>query len=275
MSEQNLESIKKILSSRPPKTNCFLFFNEICVLMDTHKADFYLKDENSVFMFLNTNGFFKFYYFVNNFKDIALAKPLLDEYYKKSDVSLEFITKNDRFLEELKEAIYPIGFKFYAEFARFSDSKTCNIVDRNNTYLEFFQIATPSDADEILTIMYREFDKIKDDIMTKDELLNLIKDQTVLIRKSHDKIIFINIYQLMQNALYSRMSWIDKNFRKPDFAVEIYSAADMFVKIITKNETIRHYYWINKMGKAFKIAQVRDIKPDGLTNNIFIYKSKK
>ena len=275
MSEQNLENIKKILSSRPPKTNCFLFFNEICELMDTHKADFYLKDENSVFMFLNTNGYFKFYYFVNNFKDIALAKPLLDEYHKINDVSLDFITKNDRFLEELKEAIYPIGFKFYAEFARFSDTKSSILVDNNIDYFKLLKFAEPSDAEEILEIMHSEFDKLKDDMTTRDELLKLIENGTVLIKKELGKIIYINIYQLTQNALYSRLAWIDKNFRKPKFAVEIYSAADAFIQNIIKDKHIRYYYWMNKESKVYKMSKLQNVPTDGLTNNIFIYKSKK
>lgn len=149
------------------------------------------------------------------------------------------------------------------------------MVDNNIDYFKLLKFAEPSDAEEILEIMYREFDKLKDDMITRDELLKLIENGTVLIKKELGKIIYINIYQLTQNALYSRLAWIDKNFRKPKFAVEIYSAADAFIQNIIKDKHIRYYYWMNKESKVYKMSKLQNVPTDGLTNNIFIYKSKK
>ena len=42
-----------------------------------------------------------------------------------------------------------------------------------------------------------------------------------------------------------------------------------------KDKHTRYYYWMNKESKAYKMANLQKVPADGLTNNIFIYKSKK
>ncbi len=267
----HIEEIKSIINSRIKKTNCFSFFNEICDWIEKNKADFYLVD-NSIFVFFKANGFYKFYYWVDNFEDIKLAKTLLDQYRNKSEISLEFTTKNNRFLVEIKEQIYSIGFEFYAEFARLL-SGTNKLQDKENKYFDMFKIAKVEDKNELLEIMHKEFDKIKDDIPTEDELLELINKKSILIRKIENEIVYIQIYEYSHGALYSRMTWIKKEYRKPKYTIEFYNGDSAYIEQLNiQNKQIRCYFWVDTSIKNYKITVKLGATLDGLTSNIFVYK---
>lgn len=267
----HIEKIKSIINSRIKKTNCFSFFNEICDWIEKNKADFYLVD-NSIFVFFKANGFYKFYYWVDNFEDIKLAKTLLDQYRNKSEISLEFTTKNNRFLVEIKEQIYSIGFEFYAEFARLLYG-TNKLQDKENKYFDMFKIAKVEDKNELLEIMHKEFDKIKDDIPTEDELLELINKKSILIRKIENQIVYIQIYEYSHGVLYSRMTWIKKEYRKPKYTIEFYNGNYAYIEHLNiQNKQIRYYFWVDTSIKNYKITLKLGATLDGLTSNIFVYK---
>ncbi|MGJ0290199.1 hypothetical protein NG749_07630 [Aliarcobacter cryaerophilus] len=267
----NTSHIKEIISSRKKKTNCFSFYNEISDWLDNDKADAYLV-ENNVFLFYKANGFYKFYYWVDNFEDIKLAKTLLDQYRNKSEISLEFTTKNNRFLVEIKEQIYSIGFEFYAEFARLLYG-TNKLQDKENKYFDMFKIAKVEDKNELLEIMHKEFDKIKDDIPTEDELLELINKKSILIRKIENQIVYIQIYEYSHGVLYSRMTWIKKEYRKPKYTIEFYNGNYAYIEQLNiQNKQIRYYFWVDTSIKNYKITLKLGATLDGLTSNIFVYK---
>ncbi len=266
-----IKEIKSIIASRTKKTNCFYFYNEICDWIDKNKADFYLID-NSVFVFLKANGFYKFYYYVDNLEDIKLAKNLLDEYKQYSEISLEFTTKNNKFLVDIKEQIYSIGFETYAEFARML-SGTNKLQDLDNKYFDMFEIAIIQNKTELLKIMHKEFDKIKDDIPTEDDLVELINKNSILIRKIENEIVYIQIYEYFNGVLYGKMRWIKKEFRKPKYTVEFYNGDAAYIKQLNiLNKQIRSYFWVDTSIKNYKITLKLGAILDGLTSNIFVYK---
>lgn len=269
MSNQNNEEIKKIITSRKMKTNCFSFYNEIVDWIENNKADTYLI-ENNVFLFLKIHGFYKFYYFVNSFNDISLCKELLEKYKTKSNISLEFTTKNEIYINEITPLLKEIGFNFYKEYARvisaFSPFKS---EEENISY----EIASLENKNELLEIMYREFDVISDYLPTEEEIINLIDNKSILIKTLDEKIVFIQIYEYSKGALYSRMTWIDKKYRKPKYTIDFYKSLDTYLKQldIENLEKIRSYGWIDKNNKNFKINLKFGAKLDGVTCTIFLY----
>lgn len=122
--------------------------------------------------------------------------------------------------------------------------------------------------------MNKEFDKIKDNIPSEDELLELINKKAILIRKIEDEIIYIQIYEYSKSVLYSRMTWIKKEFRKPKYTVEFYNGEDAYVKQlnIPTNAKIRSYFWVDTSIKNYDITLKLGAILDGLTSNIFVYK---
>jgi hypothetical protein len=269
---QHMEEIKKIIASRKKKTNCFSFYNEIIDWIENGKANAYLIND-CVFIFYKINGFYKFYYYVDNFEDIKISRNLLDKYKLESNVSLEFTTKNDKNIEDITESIIPIGFEFYAEYVRvISGASAFNSNNIENT--ANYVLASLNEVDELLSIMYKEFDVISDDLPSKEDLINLINNKSVLVQHIENKIIFIQIYEYTKGVLYSRMTWIEKKYRKPKYTIDFYSGLDEYLKHLNIKDwgKLRSYGWINKSNKNYKINLKFGAKPDGITCTIFTYK---
>lgn len=266
-----IEKIKNIISSRTKKTNCFSFYNKICDWIEKDMAYFYLVD-SCLFILYKANGFYKFYYYVDDFESIKLAKNLLDEYREESEISLEFTTKHNKFLQDIKEQIYSIGFEFYAEYVRLISSKENKL---NQNEQSNFELATSIDKKELLDIMHREFDKIKDDIPTDKELQELIDKESILIKKVENEIVYIQIYEYFNGVLYGKMRWIKKEFRKPKYTVEFFSGDASYIKKLNiKNKNIREYFWVDTSIKQYKLSLKLGAIPDGISSNIFVYKNK-
>lgn len=233
--QQTNEQILSIISSRRKLSNCYFFYDEIASWFDSKRAEFYLID-GCVFIFYKINGFYKFYYYVDKFDDINLARELLNKYSLNSTVSLEFTTKNDKFLPQISQAAIACGFEFYARYVRlvYKNEIGSVITDKTKEHLRSFDIATKADIDELLEIIHNEFDVVKDDLPERDELIRLLERGCVLVRRYDGKISYIQIYEYSKNTLYSKMTWIKKEYRKPKHSVEFYSANVEFANSIIK-----------------------------------------
>lgn len=273
MINQNSSIIKEIIKSRKNKTNCFTFYNEIEDWLDNDKADAYLID-GCVFIFLKANGFYKFYYYVKELDDIKLSIDLLDNYKKNANIVLEFMARNGKNLDMVAKTIESIDFIFYAEYARVISGANAYKSDRNNEE-ENYCIAQLSNIEELMMIMYREFDIISDYLPSKEEIKQLIATKCIIIKKLDNKIAFIQIYEYKRGVLYSRMTWVEKKYRKPKYTIEFYKGLDAYLQDLNiKNNNLRSYGWINKKNKNYKINLKFGAKPDGTTSTIFIYKNK-
>ncbi len=266
------EKIKSLVSNRKLITNCFAFCKDILKWKEESRAYFY-EIEGNLFIFLKANGFYKFYYFVNAYVDISFAKSVLDKHFKEKNISLEFTTKHRKNLDVVSNALQNVGFVFYSEFARLvSGQSNISIEDEKIS----FQLAQEKDINALIETMHREFDPIIDDIPTKEELKLLIKSESIILRYKENKLIFIQIFQRKKGVLYSRMTWIEKKYRKPRYSVAIYNEIDAYLEYLNiSNEShIRAYYWVDVSNKNFKIGQKLGSKPDGLTCTTFVYQNK-
>lgn len=270
---QKIDEIKTIITSRKMKTNCFSFYNEILDWIENNQAEVYIIQGN-LFLFLNTHGFYKLYYYVNSFNDIALCKELLEKYQNKTSISLEFTTKNAMYIDEITPVLQKMGFCFYKEYARVLSAFSPFTSDEEEV---LYDLASLNNKNELLEIMYKEFDIISDYLPTEEELIKLIHDQSILIKILDGKIVFIQIYEYSKGALYSRMTWIDKKYRKPKYTIDFYKSLDSYLKQlkIKNSNKIRFYGWVDKNNKNFKINLKFGGQLDGVTCTIFLYNNEK
>lgn len=276
MINKNIEEIKKIISSRRNITNCFAFYNEILDWIENDKADIYLRND-CVFLFYKIHDFYKFYYYVSDFKEIVLSKDLLNEYRKKGTLSLEFTTKNEKNRNKVSYSILPIGFSFYKEYARvISGNSAFKKVEGKDVEEVPYELASLNDKKELLEIMHKEFDIITDYLPSEAELTELINNKSIVIKQLDKQIIFIQIYEYNKGTLYSRMTWIDKKYRKPKYTIDFYRCLDTYLKDLNIQNwrKVRSYGWIDKGNKNYKINLKFGAQPDGVTCTIFLYNMK-
>ena len=267
-----MNEIKSILSNRKKLTNSFNYYNEIINWIETNQA--YIKIiNNCLFLLLKKDKFCKFYYFIENYSDMILANDFLLTYSKENKISMEITTKEPKLLETISSFAKELNFSYYSEFARL-------IYDENNLKKEKekekrkndFLLAKQEDINILLETMYREFDPIIDDIPSEQELISLINSKSIIIKYMQGKLIFIQIFEYKFSSLYSRMTWISKEFRKPKYTIDIYSEIDSYLEYLDiKNKNIRPYYWVDVTNKNFLIGQKLGSKTDGLRCVTFLY----
>lgn len=268
-----MKTIEDILKSRKKQTNCFNFYTEVLEWVKNKEATLYIINDN-LYVFYKTNGNYKFYYYVDTLADIKDALVLLNKYKIKSNVSLSFTTKNEKGIKNFKEITELLGFEFYKEYARVISGPSAYKSKENK---EYYTLATQDNKKELLEIIYKEFDVITDYLPSEKELLELIENKSILINKIDEKIIFIQIYEYKKGTLYSRMTWVDKKYRKPKYTIDLYAGLDAYIKDlnIKSSKNLRSYGWIDKANKNYKINIKFGAQPDGITSSIFLFKGKK
>ena len=268
----DIDEIKKIIINRKNLSNCFRYYNDILEWIEKDQA-YVHKVNNCVFLFLKSNKFYKFYYFIEKYSDIKLANEFLIVYAEKHQISMEFTTKSDKDLVKVNSLADEINFTYYSEFARLiSGENNLKKEKEKEKEKKYFQLAENKDISNLLETMHEEFDSIIDNIPSEEELISLIKNKSIILKYYENKLIFIQIFEYKVGALYSRMTWILKKFRKPKYTIDMYSEIDSYLEYLDiRNQNIRAYYWVDITNRNFLIGQKLGSKPDGLRCITYLY----
>lgn len=273
MSEFNINEIKEIITNRKKLTNSFNYYNEVLNWIKNEEA-YVVKINNCVFLLLKKNKFCKFYYFIDEYSNVMLANDFLMTYSKNYSISMEITTKDTKNLEIINSFAKELNFDYYSEFARLiSGQNNLKKDDKDNKdNKDNFLLAEKKDIKNLLETMNKEFDPIIDDIPSEEELISLIDNKSIIIKYIEEELIFIQIFEYKFGSLYSRMTWIMKNFRKPKYTIDIYNEIDSYLDYLDiNNKNIRAYYWVDVTNKNFLIGQKLGSKPDGLRCITFLY----
>ena len=101
----------------------------------------------------------------------------------------------------------------------------------------------------------------------------VVSNKSIVIKTLDNQIVLIQIYEYLKGALYSRMTWIKKEYRKPKYTIEFYNADSAYIEQLNiQNKQIRCYFWVDTSIKNYKITLKLGATLDGLTSNIFVYK---
>lgn len=269
----DLDEVKSIITNRRKKTNCFSVFRSVLDWVSCGDAEAYVVD-NNLFLFHRHEGFYKFYYYVDDFIDIKKSKNILDEFGESSVISLGFATKDGSGLSDLTHSLLPLGFSFYKEYARIITGPSAyESKPEKKGARGYYELASSSDLDEILTILYSHFDIITDELPTRQDLSDLIDDGSVIVRQIEGRIVFIQIYEYSKGVLYSRTTWIEKKFRKPKYVIDFYRGLDEYLSHldIGENKNLRSYGWVDTANRNFKVNLQSGAVTDGLRCTYFLY----
>ena len=200
-----------------------------------------------------------------------LANDFLMTYSKNYSISMEITTKDTKNLEIINSFAKELNFDYYSEFARLISGQN-NLKKDDKDNKDNFLLAEKKDIKNLLETMNKEFDPIIDDIPSEEELISLIDNKSIIIKYIEEELIFIQIFEYKFGSLYSRMTWIMKNFRKPKYTIDIYNEIDSYLDYLDiNNKNIRAYYWVDVTNKNFLIGQKLGSKPDGLRCITFLY----
>ncbi|MGB6329958.1 MAG: MBL fold metallo-hydrolase [Halarcobacter sp.] len=244
------EKAIKIFKNRVNYSNCFVTYDNFLKLLDD--CTFFTRGD-SLFLLKKESVFFKFYYFVNDYKELTKLDSFF--YTCKQTIIMEVVSK-----EKITNLIYEqIGFETYKTYSRY-------IIDKEVKKLNTVEFAKEDDIKEIKKLIDDTFDPLSDYIPTREELLYFVKNKELYIVKNNI-IVGIAIYIKNGNNYYFRLSCVHPDYRNGFIgyilASNIPSDAN---KVIT---------WVdNNNESAKKLNLGIGYKPDNLQNHIFIKQVK-
>ncbi|MCT7582043.1 MBL fold metallo-hydrolase [Aliarcobacter butzleri] len=241
------EKAIQIFKSRPKYTNLFLNYNDFLNILDN--SNFFVRND-SIFIMKKYFGFYKFYYFVNDYKNLNNLNDFFGLY--KQPVIIEIIS-----CREIDEGIYTkIGFKPYKIYSRYR-------TDKKNKNFDIVKIANIEDMEDISTLINETFDPLGDYIPSNDELIELILKKEVFIIKVDNKLAGVSIYEKRHKNYYFRLSCVHPDHRPGLIGYMLASTSP-------KDGNIYSAWVDDKNLEAIKLNTLLGYKIDGTKNYIFI-----
>lgn len=194
-------------------------------------------------------GFYRLYIISKNEADLS---NLLKTIGSGCAINIPSRTNIDNWRNLLLEN----GFVFIGEYIRW----VFNDLRKGDTQIKY---ATDKHCEQIFNLLYITFDKITDTLPNREELLNCIKNNEVIINEVDNKITGLLIYSIVNNVFYFK-EWLDDNGTGISLFFNAFS-------IIEKLGIKRVYSWTNINNQiSNKIHELMGGCRDGLKDYTFI-----
>lgn len=237
----------EIYSNRVKYTNCYLNYQAFIELLEN--SNFIVRD-NSIFIMSNQNGFYKFYFFVNNDEELKNLDSFF--YFYKEPIILEIVSNN-----KVDANLYAkIGFKPYKIYSRYRTNK-------KNKSFDIVKLANIEDIEDISTLINETFDPLSDYIPSNDELIKLILREEVYIIRIDNELAGVSIFEKRDKNYYFRLSCVHQKHRPGLIGYMLASTSPQ--------NGSNYSTWIDDNNiEAIKLNTFLGYKLDGIKNYIFI-----
>lgn len=240
----------EIFKKRSAHTNCFVDFNQFKNLLES--CDFIVR-KDSIFLVKEEEKFCRFYYFLDDFKELKNLDEFLKSY--KKDMVLEVISTKKVDNKLYKSA----GFLPYKTFSRYHSK---NVKYTSN---KLVKRANAEDLEQIRTMLDKTFDIYSDYIPSAKELELLAINKEIYVVKKGKTVAGVAIYQKKGREYYYRLLCIHENYRGQGLG-DILSSCVSF----EKNNCL---LWINDANIASIKLHEKRYDYDKLKNYIFLAKA--
>ncbi len=243
------EQAIKIFKNRCKYTNCFVNYKDFLNLIEN--CYFFVR-ENSIFILKKEEEFYRFYYFLSDYKAINDLNDFFQMH--KKTIILEVASR-----KSLDKSLYNnIGFSPYKVYSRYS-------ADKKSKKFEIIEFAKVQDIEDIKKMIDNTFDVLVDYVPSISDLNTLIGKEEIFIIKQDNEIAGIAIYEKKgaKDTYYLRLTCVHPDYRGRSIGYYLISGLPL--------ENKRCTAWIdddNKIAKKLDIGV--GYKADGLKNYILI-----
>lgn len=241
------EKAIQIFKSRPKYTNLFVNYNDFINILDN--SNFFIR-KDSIFIIKKYPDFNKFYYFLNDYKNLNNLNDFFNLY--KKPVVIELISNTQTY-----EDIYTqIGFKPYKIYSRYR-------TNNKNKNFDIVKLANIEDIEDISTLINETFDPLSDYIPSNDELIKLILREEVYIIRIDNELAGVSIFEKRDKNYYFRLSCVHQKHRPGLIGYMLASTSPQ--------NGSNYSTWIDDNNiEAIKLNTFLGYKPDGVKNYIFV-----
>lgn len=225
-----------------------------------------IEGEGTIVFGIQEEFIYRIYFCSNNSEELKRCLEKVPE-----NAVTDWVCKGE--IGEIGEIIEESKWKRYAEYLR----NTVPIKKKmKKTRLELLleerynpecaEPAEESDIPAIRKLMFDTFDPVNSEILTEEELRELIRQKTVWVYKLEDKICTLYIYRIEGKRRYGAMTY---NCLSADYLYNVTRKANDISNKIHK--PIIHYGWIDVNNKKIRrtLEKQDSLQSDGVKNYIF------
>lgn len=230
-------------------TNCFVDYNNFIKLLDI--SVFFVRN-NSTFIMKKELGFYKFYYFINDYNELKDLNSFFRDY--KEPIILEVVSKKNIDTHKYSN----INFSIYKTFTRYYTN------NKKSKRYNSIKDATKDDIKEIKDLIDSTFDPLSDYIPNILELELFVENKEIYIIRIDNMLAGVSIYQKKSNdKYYFRLSCVHSHHRPGIIGYMLASNSP--------KDGANYSTWIdNTNSEAIKLNSHLGFMPDKLQNYIFI-----
>lgn len=229
-----------------------------------------IQEEGSIVFGIQEEFVYRIYFCSNN---LTTLKSCLEKVPENSVT--DWVCKGD--IGEIGNIIEESNWKRYAEYVRNTVPVKKKMKKRKKTGLELLlekrydpDCAQPAEEDDIPALrklMIETFDPINSEILTEEELRELIHQKSVWLYKVDGKICTLYIYRMEGKKRYGAMTY---NCLSADYLYNVTRKANDISNKIHK--PIAHYGWIDVNNRKIKrtLEKTDSLCWDGVKNYIFL-----
>lgn len=202
---------------------------------------FYTKIGNVVFVFRQNRGFVNSYYYAPSYFDLKLSLVHLHKLHSKDTLIIDIVTKEAT--SDLLKIYDTSGFYRYSSLVRMSRVSDDEI-PLNTTNSPNLKVANTDESIEVYDQLYKYFDPLAEQLPDKSDIINLSKNENILIYKMDNKVVGFIIYQLNGLTLYLRYWFVAEEFRDRKIG------STLFNYFLSKGRGAkRHLLWVIQTNK--------------------------
>lgn len=243
-------------------TNSFFTMQQLQYMIQSYKAIVRISDD-AIAILIEEEQFIRLYFYVSSFDSLSQVILMITPYVNKVIIA-DVIGKNPQ-AEKLAYELENLGFSKHNELIRMNRSpQKITDIDVSNVI-----IATPDKCDEIMNILYNEFDVYTSHLPNREKLFKSINNKEIIIVEQQEKIIGLAYFEKLGERLnYLYQIVVDKKFRGQGVADNLlmykflHSPKDLVCQLWVE---VNNQYAINKYLKY-------NFAPDGLFDYIMIYR---
>ncbi len=252
-----LKSIKSIKESGRMICNCLLSIADIITLSNKEES-FLSSTEGATILCYKEYSEWWLFFFLSSWEKACLIKKLLPS-EKIKRVYISYIGREDN-ASEAERTLKENGFLFYAKLKRRA-CESFNFVSRKRLTDKMFCKAKMEESEQILELLYKEFDPIVSRLPDKEKLEEWIDRGYVFCAKKDNTVIGATICRELGNkVLFSNQTVVVDGYQGSGVGLLLFEYGVSHYPNCTKI-----YGWVEERNKASeRMCDIVHLFPDGI-----------
>lgn len=245
-------------------TNAFFSTQQLKSMIDSNEANVKISDD-AVVILAEEERLVRLYFYAASFNSLRQILNMLPSRTSKTIIA-DVVGKKPQ-TEKLICELQKLTFRKHNELIRMTRLPQ----DFTQTNISNVIVAAPDKADEIMNILYNEFDVYTSHLPTKEKTLKSIANKEITIVVQQEKIVGLAYFETLgERVKYLYQIVVDKNFRGKGIADSLLTYT---FEHSSKDTSFQLWVEANNQ-RAISKYQKYNFVPNGLVDYIMLYRGE-